>query len=231
WTGLTYVLDQAGLDLSRSQFIDLWVNDWRDLERIRGPHVKLHIDIGTVSEDQMPAPNVAPDDTLDTEDRNRDGVLQVTGDHAEDIGTDGQADGAESGDWDLLTWSPTDRHGDNFQGIQDDSKDPLDARRYRFANGTEGNHTLNPIPDTEDLNGNQHLDQDDNYVEFTVDLGDVQFLVDSTAAGLTEGDQAWLNGWRRFRVPMADPTRRSFGSPNLVFARNVRVWVEGLTQP
>ncbi|HEV2105874.1 MAG TPA: hypothetical protein VGU27_09095, partial [Candidatus Eisenbacteria bacterium] len=35
WAGLTYVLDQVGIDLSRSQFIDLWVNDWVN-PRVRG---------------------------------------------------------------------------------------------------------------------------------------------------------------------------------------------------
>ena len=56
WVGLTYPLDPAGLDLSRSQFIEVWVNDFRD-NRVRandvaGTGVKLHIDLGTVSEDQ-----------------------------------------------------------------------------------------------------------------------------------------------------------------------------------
>src|SRR6185503_15379282 len=30
WSGLTYVLDPVGIDLTRSQFIELWVNDFRD---------------------------------------------------------------------------------------------------------------------------------------------------------------------------------------------------------
>src|SRR5262249_31048400 len=62
WAGLTYNLDAVGLDVSRSQFIELWVNDWNDYldptqaqgHRVRGDRtpgsgVKLHIDLGRVS--------------------------------------------------------------------------------------------------------------------------------------------------------------------------------------
>jgi len=30
WAGLTYVLDPAGIDVTKSQFIELWVNDFND---------------------------------------------------------------------------------------------------------------------------------------------------------------------------------------------------------
>jgi hypothetical protein len=43
WSGLTYSLDAVGLDLSRSQFIEVWVSDWNDhhdptqrVPRVRG---------------------------------------------------------------------------------------------------------------------------------------------------------------------------------------------------
>ena len=53
WVGLTYPLDINGIDLSKSQFIELWVDDFNDAQRIRNRDVKLHIDLGVVSEDQM----------------------------------------------------------------------------------------------------------------------------------------------------------------------------------
>jgi hypothetical protein len=70
WAGLTYPLDPVGLDLSRAQFIEVWVNDFRDsTTRAQSPNrfMKLHIDLGTVSEDQMRSPDVPPNGLLDTE--------------------------------------------------------------------------------------------------------------------------------------------------------------------
>ena len=40
WVGLTYPLDQSGIDLSKSQFIELWVDDFHD--RHTGLEVPLH---------------------------------------------------------------------------------------------------------------------------------------------------------------------------------------------
>src|SRR5206468_780128 len=34
WVGLTYPLDPVGVDLSRSQFIELWVDDFRDEQKV-----------------------------------------------------------------------------------------------------------------------------------------------------------------------------------------------------
>src|SRR5262249_50410937 len=71
WAGLTYPLDAQGLDLSRSQFIEVWVNDFRDsTERANSPNrfMKLHVDLGWVSEDQMRSPDAPPNGRLDTED-------------------------------------------------------------------------------------------------------------------------------------------------------------------
>jgi hypothetical protein len=49
WVGLTYPLDPHGIDLSKSQFLELWVNDFNDHHepsterpRIRGRHVRMH---------------------------------------------------------------------------------------------------------------------------------------------------------------------------------------------
>ena len=36
------------------------------------------------------------------------------------------------------------------------------------------------------------------------------------------------NGWRRYRIPIADSARVQFGVPDLTLARHVRVWIEGV---
>ena len=74
WAGLTYQLDDQGLDLSRSQFIELWVNDFNDtttIRRSRGRSCAARTcgctsTSGRVSEDQMRAPNRPPNGVLDS---------------------------------------------------------------------------------------------------------------------------------------------------------------------
>jgi len=256
WAGLTYFLDPVGLDLSRSQFIELWVNDFNDLHdirhpepRVRGRHVKLHIDIGRVSEDMQRAPDEPPNGLLDTEDRNHDGQLQVSGDLYEDTGYDGKIDVANAthpGDSlevgpprDLTTASASDPEGDDFRSTDANFTD-IDPRRYRFTNGTEGNKNINTSPDTEDLNLNGVLDTVESYFEYTIDLGDTSSTYPYLAEGGdlqkekakgTPGYEAVApdNGWRRYRIPIDDVARVAFGNnPNLAFTQHVRVWMEGV---
>ena len=254
WAGMTYLLDPVGLDLSRSQFIELWVNDFNDMHdirhpapRVRGRHVKLHIDVGRVSEDMQRAPDRPPNGKLDSEDRNRDGQLQVTGDTFEDTGyddsvsvADHSGDIAESGPSpDLVTVGPDDPNGDDFHGADATFPNEVDTRRYRFTNGPENNKNFNPTPDTEDLNQNNVLDQNESYFEYTIDLGDTSSTYPYLAAGgdLQKekaagtpgyGGVADDNGWRRYRIPLADSLRQAFGIPDLTLAQHVRVWLEGV---
>ncbi len=254
WAGLTYPLDRAGIDLSRAQFIDLWVDDFNDWHRggaasraeprVRGFNVKLHIDVGIVSEDEMRAPDEPPNGKLDSEDQPpRDNQLTVAGGINEDTGEDGKLDPDEPGygsqnpkDWrDLTTAGPGDPEGDDFRPVDEHYKDQLDTRRYRYTNGTEGNRNLLPYPDTEDLNLNNNLDTAEDYFEYTIELGqrnspylETDILRDY--AGRPQADS--LNGWRRYRIPLGDsPARTMFGSPDLTLARHVRVWVEGVMRP
>ena len=172
------MLDQVGLDLSRSQFIELWVNDFRDqhagdgMGRVRGRHVRLHVDLGTMSEDQMRAPDQPPNGLLDTEDKARDNVLTVD----EDTGLDGVMNPDSRGR--CATWSPratADPEGDDFGApneiVTREETKSIDPRYWVSVNGTEGNRTINPVPDTEDQNLNGALDLNNNYTEYTIDLG------------------------------------------------------------
>src|SRR5262249_41103310 len=127
--------------------------------RVRGLNVKLHIDIGVVSEDQMRSPDAAPNGALDTEDLPpRDNVLSVTDANNEDTGMDGVVDANESGFnnpdpqfWrDLSTASARDPEGDDFHKVDEGFKEQIDTRRFFGTNGTEANKNLLPVPDTED---------------------------------------------------------------------------------
>jgi hypothetical protein len=245
WAGLTYQLDTQGLDLSRSQFIELWVDDFNDRHDssaphplVRGRHVRLHLDLGVVSEDVMRAPNRIPDGVLQSEDRPpRDHQLTVTEGNNEDTGLDGLTDAQEREKYqahlgtiaDLVTASPEDPEGDDY-GDPDNSYHDIDPRKFVRTNGTEGNKRLYPYPDTEDLNLNDNLDTAENYFEYTIDLGDdlsPYLVTDLQAVGGVAAD----NGWRRYRIPIADSLRVQFGVPDLSMARHVRVWFDGLKEP
>ncbi|MBI5711756.1 MAG: cell surface protein SprA [Candidatus Eisenbacteria bacterium] len=255
WAGLMYPLDPQGLDLSRSQFIEIWVNDFNDqhdpsdgLHRVRGgpahPGIRLRIDLGTVSEDQMRAPDEPPDDSLDTEDRVRDGQLTVTEGNDEDTGYDGLLDAkGEQGAHaprDLVTASSADPEGDDFhtpdERVSRDEKLALDPRSWVSVNGTEGNKSVNPTPDTEDLNLNNVLDTNNSYVEYTIDLGDTasRYLVTDVQREFAAAYPAIVgpdNGWRRYRIPINDSLSVRFGNPNLALVRHLRVWLQGIVEP
>ena len=260
WTGLTYNLDAVGLDLSRSQFIELWVSDWNDhhdpnapFPRVRGNQtpgsgVKLHIDLGKVSEDQMRAPNRPPNQGIDTEDRRpRDNQLSTIGD-SEDTGIDGIDDADELTAAAAPSYVPPgllteqagrDPEGDDWGGLIQNFTSAMDPRRYLFTNGTEGNKNVFPIPDTEDMNLNEAPDTTESYFEYTVDLADSTspYLVSDVLKEFG-GDPTVItpvdptkNGWRRYRIPLTDSLRVRFGSPDLTIAQHVRVWLEGMRYP
>lgn len=243
WTGLTYPLDAAGLDLHKSQFIELWINDFKD-PAIRAQHVKVHVDLGVVSEDQMRYPDAPPNGVLDTEDKSRDNQLILD----EDTGIDGletagaEADSIRSTDpahlrtqHDLSTASPNDPEGDDYDSPDEHFKE-IDPRRWRRINGSQGNRLVLPVPDSEDLNVNNNLDVTENYFEYTIDLGDSNYVATDVSRDFpgvppppTTGN--FENGWRRYRIPIADSLRTQVGVPDLNLARHVRVWIEDLEAP
>ncbi len=242
WAGLTYPLDQVGLDLSRSQFIEVWVNDLNDhhdpsapTNRIRGDRVRLHVDLGEVSEDQMRAPNRPPNGMLDTEDLPpRDNQLVVAGSNNEDTGLDNRLSANESRT-DLADLSTVDLggrndpEGDDFSNI-DQAFREIDPRRYRGTNGTEGNKAVFPIPDSEDLNLNQSLDTQESFFRYTIDLGQgaSPYQITDVRTEFPAQVTDVQNGWRRYRIPIADSLRIQFGAPDLTIARHVRVWIDGV---
>ena len=244
WAGLTYQLDDRGIDVSRSQFIEVWVNDFNNVTMVRDKHVRLHLDLGVVSEDMMRAPNRLPNKLLESEDqRPRDHQLTVTPGHDEDTGYDGLDDEAERSLYaggtnssyplaDLTTASASDPEGDDWQTITKDFHD-IDPRHWLYTNGTEGNKSQFPYPNTEDMNLNDNLDEDERFFEYTIDLGQTlasgPYLVDDIANQYAGNPNVKPdNGWRRYRIPLGDKLRQIYGSPDLTVARHVRVWVSGL---
>jgi hypothetical protein len=241
WAGLTYPLDPVGLDLSRARFIEVWVNDFHNsTSRAVSPNrfMKLHVDLGSVSEDQMRSPDVPPNLRLDTEDR-------APPDHrldaSEDTGYDQLKDVEEIAAGipirDLTPASANDPEGDDFHPVNGQiSPDDIDPASFRGSNGTEGNHTVNPNPDTEDLNLDNIVQTREDVFEYTIGLCDTchMYLVTDVQRDYSGSPvphpPAPTNGWRLYRVPIANTLRTQFGIPNLTLSRHVRVWLEGIME-
>jgi len=219
WTGITQALSRTGQDLSRTRFVEIWIND--RVQNHTLTHANLHLDFGKVSEDAFWELNAPPNGKLDTEDKNQDTKL----DEGEDTGLDGLMDKDEPG-YDPVT-NPDPNHDDYHY-------DPNKPTDYSGINGTEGSGLgiPNARPETEDLDLNGNLDVQNSYFEATLNLADTSFVAVDVArdyAGssvvLAEPD----NGWRLFRIPIE--AFKAIGGPSWDDIKHARIWVDGMTGP
>jgi hypothetical protein len=251
WTGVTTTVEPDGADFSRLQYLELWINDWRDADvrnsDMPGDSLKLHIDLGVISEDQQRAPGVGPNGLFDTEDKNRDGKYDQGSDPLtrEDPGADAVPDELETDLYDLSTASDADKHGDNFRlseaNLGDDSNrlPRLDPQNYvgpTLSEKSKGTYEVGSRLFSEDLNSNQSLDATNDYVTFTLPLGNdsllAPFLIfaSETTPTIEGGPVAPNNGWRRFRIPLdvsSPAVRRVINGGSLSNVKHMRVWLEG----
>ena len=224
WSGLTQAISRTGQDLSRTRFIEIWVNDRRQGTEHALTSAKLHIDFGRVSEDAFWDPRALPNHLLDTEDKNKDTKLDRSSDEAddEDTGLDGLHDDEEPG-----FTGDNDPNGDNSHYV-------TGTRDYSRINGTENNGKDDPNarPDTEDLNLDGHLDEDNDYFEVTLDLADTAFVaVDVARDYAGHPNLKPENGWRLFRIPLDSPAFKSYGRPSWDDVKHARLWIDGMTGP
>jgi hypothetical protein len=205
WGGIMRGLGRSGLDLSKAQFIEFWVNDFRSQPAVR--RGKLHLDFGYIDEDFFwPVRNGAlRTDTWEREDANADGIFTAA---TEDMGLDRELNGSGAPDY----YDPT----------FNDYSDP-----YPFINGTERNLR----EDTEDLDGDTQLDRLNGYYSITVDLAD-SALVD-VLRDYAPDQVAWLEtagqAWRKFRIRLNDARTVSppnGTSPQIRQVTHVRIWYE-----
>ncbi|MDZ7263072.1 MAG: hypothetical protein ONB16_00715 [candidate division KSB1 bacterium] len=179
---------------------------------IKGDQGRIHFDIGEISED------VIPNGKLDNEDKAIMGIRNARLDPGEDIGLDGMA-GIDPQDW----WDL------NNNGIRepeepisyDDYAYQMGSNDYRKINGSEGNGYL---PDTEDLNSNNQLDNQNNYFEYSINLdkssADTVLIRPSVP---TNGS----GGWHTYRIDLGSPTA-IIGNPNPWKLDFFRIWVDGM---
>lgn len=213
WGGLMRLLSKTGVDYSRRKFIEVWINGPEDGE--------LHVDLGTLSEDAMWQNDVPPNGRLDTEDRNRDGRLDDSGEDNpafdEDTGLDSLFNRFEVCDPLVPGCDPGDPTGDNWDYDEDDKNN------YSRINGTEDNGFL----DTENLDGDSQflLPTDERYFRYTVSLDPA---VRPPEARGKEG-----TGWRLYRIPLRDRDgERAIGNPKFESdIKTARIWFSGLSAP
>ncbi|MGQ9602831.1 MAG: hypothetical protein ACUVUU_01305 [bacterium] len=148
WAGLMRLVSRSGADFSELEFFEVW------LKPKVGNLGKIHIDFGAISEDYY-RPWLY---SLDTEDRDNNGVLSAD----ENTGLDG-----------VFTGQPGDDPDDDYEykGDNDFSK----------INGTEGDPRISP--DTEDLDGDGILDLAEVHFRISFDLNDPKYIVTRTAKG------------------------------------------------
>jgi cell surface protein SprA len=205
WAGIMRPIFSGMADHSQTKFIELWYHP--DLGVQSGAPL-LHIDLGLISED------LDDDGDLDSEDANLNGVLLPE----EDTGLDGLFSESEPG-YDPV--SNPDPNGDDWYYSNDE------PNNYSQINGTEENRNdpdrLGRF-DTEDINNNGSLDEQDGYFEYTVDLNDPEYWADSTSTG-----------WQLLRIPLQDSLvyrlRGVEGSADFTRLSYARIWLAGATEP
>ncbi len=205
WAGIMNVLSSTANNLINENigFIEFWMRVVK-----APPDLKLHIDLGRISED------IIPNGKLDTEDKNSNGLVDV----GEDTGIDGVYDKDEPG------YDPT----TNPDPANDDYSFQLTQNAdYSRINGTEGNVVSldqGKLPDTEDMNRNFTLDRVNSYYSYEVPV-DTNKLTNKFVQG--GGDNA---GWYLFRIPLKD-FKAAIGNPSLSVVEFVRFWIEGASSP
>ncbi|MBE0564323.1 MAG: hypothetical protein IH621_00030, partial [Krumholzibacteria bacterium] len=206
WGGIMRGISRTGLDLSKSQFVEIWVNDGVQERDLRSG--RLHVDFGFINEDGF-----WPDDGT--------GGL-VVGQWEREDGINGTTpDGIYTPDEDIGL------DGSGREGPQRFSSEYVsDANPYPNINGTADNQRL----DTEDLNGDDQLNRLDGFFTASIDLKDTPALVDVVYDYDNLGDMRADQAWRKYRIPLGQVDSVSVNTTaNIRAVTHVRIWYENDT--
>ncbi|MEN8005674.1 MAG: hypothetical protein ABFS42_01615 [Candidatus Krumholzibacteriota bacterium] len=205
WGGIMRSVSRTGMDLTKAQFLEFWVNDGVADTTQRGG--KLHIDFGRINEDGF-WPLDGNGDLIVGKHEREDGIVDGERDFVfyapeEDVGLDGNENGPQ--------------RFDAAYEIGGDSPFPR-------INGT----ARNAREDDEDLNGDDILNRENSFFTATIDLKESEALVDvvydyDDVQELVDGNIAW----RKYRIPITAVDSVSVtGAPNLRAVTHVRIWYE-----
>jgi len=240
WGGIVQGLSTTHLDMTRARFIDIWINDFVPWEEYVADTTlrsgTLYVELGQVSEDALwtkrpvdcatgsvqGGPIEIANRALDTEDANRDGELDLSDATNEDSGLDNiLADDPADSTYDDFAWDgDSETRYEEYEDL---------CRYYANINGAERNGWLN----TEDLDGDNWLDQDNSYFQFKIDLADTSFVETDVRRDYADQETNWTlaanNGWRRIRIPLSQAyVNDRVGDPAWDEVKHIRLWFEGM---
>jgi cell surface protein SprA len=206
WAGMMKPLSSTANNLVEEniEFIEFWM-----YTIVAPENLKLHIDLGQISED------VIPNGRLDTEDKNSNDLV----DEGEDTGIDGLRDFEEPG---YNASTNPDPSNDNYSFVYSTTAD------YSRIVATEGNAKstdLGRLPDSEDLNRNFTLDRVNSYFRYEVPLDTSKATNPFIQGGGYKG-----SNWYLFKVPLKDFVEK-FGDPSFSVVETIRLWISGASTP
>ncbi|MFO7915595.1 MAG: cell surface protein SprA [Candidatus Krumholzibacteriales bacterium] len=191
----------GGLDLTTAQYLEIWVNDYTPDSTSRAGTV--HIDFGDIDEDFFnPELNQYDDEKNHPPD---DKIWIATEDDK------GFPAGEEY---------PTRRYPERF----DESTYDPDRGIYKWINSRIGNN----IHDTEDMNGNNRLDEDNYYYSMEFSLAD-SALID-VRRDFPGYDIEGNKSWRLYRLDLDSLRVMGNYPPRLDAISHMRIWVEDAEQ-
>ena len=231
WGGIMMDLSSGYADQTESRFLEIWV---------KGNSGQLHLDLGQISEDNI------PDGTLNTEDKYRNGIRNGQLDDDEDTGIDGMY-GADPPTLFYphteasVNWNDSRPAGvpyDFWDINRNGKKEPNEpwsyddyvysTTDYSKINGTENskNDGIVRYPDTEDINGNGSLDTNNDYYEFSFSLekDSPDTVYKAGDGGISREDG---RTWHLYRLPLNKPAK-IIGQPNWSRIEYIRIWMDAL---
>ncbi|MFH1842814.1 MAG: cell surface protein SprA [bacterium] len=204
WGGIMRGLGRIGLNLTKTQFVEFWVNDGTpEMENRRGT---LHFDFGFISEDFYWPENDQGELQIGDwqfEDASRDGIFTNVD---EDTGLDGVFNG-------------DDEYGAEYEN---------GSNPYPRINGTE----LNNREDSEDLDGDTSFDRENGYFSISIDLKETAPLVDVVRDYSGDDVNELIDAniaWRKYRVRLGDIlviAPPSGVTPQISSITHARIWFE-----
>ena len=198
WGGLQRLVSKDEVKGNANSYqIQMWMN----VQQVPKA-AKLYIDLGRISED------VIPNFTLNTEDKNNNGLIDL----GEDTGLDGLADQQEPYYNELTNPDPS---GDNY------SYSPFLSDFSRF-NGTENSLVSldnGKLPDTEDIDANYNLELRNDFLRYEIPL-------DSLEADKSYTIEKGRNGWFKVMLPVY-AFKSGIGYPVLSAPMLMRLWFSG----
>jgi hypothetical protein len=223
WVGVMTGFRGGGLDLSRGQFIEVWVNDFKKNQADRGGF--LRIDIGRIDEDFY-EPGLGE---WQDEDQEKDGYEPCYDDTGLDLTFNAKKDCVERASLEREYEGDAEVDADENNDDYDPKRIPADIGRFIKVNGTEKNQQH----DTEDLDRSGQMETDNSYFSYVIDLSDTAVVdIRESFPGYDgfDNENHAEDSWRLYRIKLKDATIVAEGGiePQLEQVRHVRVWIDDI---